>query len=310
VAIGLRPFCRTGLSLTQVGLGSGGILRTQGRSAEAVPVIEEAALQGVNYFDSIRAYTGSEGYYGEFWEKHPDLRRKIFQACKSSAKDKTRAHTDLIYSMTYLGLDYLDLWQIHDVRTWKDVERIEEPGGALEAFQEAKDTGMTRHIGVTGQFNPKILEYCVARWPVDSVQMPVNPLEAIPGGFIDIVQPAAENRGLTILGMKVLGGSHHIPFKGSITPEILVRFALNQRICVAVVSCSTPAEVDALARMGEGHVEMSPEEEKALVEAFRPYVGNLAYYRGYNLTADTFRVIPKGYERPPEALMVLRDSDS
>ena len=45
--------------------------------------------------------------------------------------------------MTYLGLDYLDLWQIHDVRTWKgkDVERIEEPGGVLEAFQEAKDTG-------------------------------------------------------------------------------------------------------------------------------------------------------------------------
>jgi hypothetical protein len=109
--------------------------------------------------------------------------------------------------------------------------------------------------------------------------------------------------------VKVLGGSHHIPFKGRITPEVLIRFALNQRICVAIVSCSTPTEVDVLARMGEEHMEMPPEEEKALVEAFRPYVGNLAYYRGYNLTADPFRVILKGSARPPEALMAQKDSD-
>jgi aryl-alcohol dehydrogenase-like predicted oxidoreductase len=68
-------------------LSSGGLLRTQRRNAETVLVIEEAALQRINYFDSIRAYTGSDKYYGEFWEKRPDIRQKIFQACKSSAKD-------------------------------------------------------------------------------------------------------------------------------------------------------------------------------------------------------------------------------
>jgi aryl-alcohol dehydrogenase-like predicted oxidoreductase len=279
MAIGLRSFGRTGLNLTQVGLGGEGVLRTYRRTAEAVSVIEEAASQGIAYFDSARAYAGSEGYYGKFWRKHPNLRGRIFQTSKSASRDKARAHADLVHSLAAMGLDYLDLWQIHDVRTWQDVEMIEMPGGALEAFIEAKDAGLVKHIGVTGHFDPKVLEHCVAQWPVDSVLIPVNPLETMPGGFLDIVHAAAEDKDIAIIGMKILGGSHYINKEAGITPEVLIRFALSQHIDVAIVGCSNPGEIAALARAGTEFREMSPEDERGLIDAFTPYAMDLAFYR-------------------------------
>ena len=106
-----------------------------------------------------------------------------------------------------MGLERLDLWQIHDIRTREDIEEVEAPGGALEAFVEARDAGMVRFIGVTGHHAPKILEYAVRNWPVDSVLMPVNPAEAVLGGFLDRVMAAAKDRGLAVIGMKTLGAS-------------------------------------------------------------------------------------------------------
>ncbi len=278
--IATRLFGKKGPAVTQVGLGGEGVLRTYGRNAEALSVIEEAAFQGITYFDSARAYAGSEGYYGEFWSEHSGMKPKIFQTSKSASRDKDGANGDLVQTLTTMGLDRLDLWQIHDVRTMQDIEMIESPGGALEAFIEARDTGLVRFIGVTGHHDPKVLEYAVANWPVDSVLMPVNPLEAAIGGFLDSVLAAAEDKGIAIIGMKVLGASHYISKDMGITPELLIRFALSRRITTAIVGCSSPQEVQALARAGSEFEPLPPEEEKKLVETFRQYAKQLAFYRG------------------------------
>ena len=105
---------------------------------------------------------------------------------------------------------------------------------------------------------------------MDSVQMPVNPLEAASRRIHRTSSLQPEKPRLNYLGNEGAGRVPPHPLQGSITPEILVRFALNERIRVAVVSCSTPAEVDALARMGEGHEGDVARRKKALVEAFRP----------------------------------------
>jgi aryl-alcohol dehydrogenase-like predicted oxidoreductase len=280
VAIGLRPFGNTGRNLTQVGLGGEGVLRTHGRTGEAVAVINEALAQGITYFDSARAYAGSEGYYGTFWSEHSGERSKVFQTSKSASRDYNGAKTDLVHSLTTIGTDYLDLWQIHDVRTPDDIERIESPGGALEAFTEARDLGIVKNIGVTGHHDPAMLEHAVAQWPVDSVLMPVNPLEAVVGGFMDSVLAAAEDKGIAVIGMKVLGSSHYISKDAGLIAELLIRYALSQRITAAIVGCSSPAEVQALARVGSEFTPMSADEESRLVEIFRPYAKQLAFYRG------------------------------
>ena len=280
MAITRRLFGKSGPAVTQVGLGGEGVLRTYGRSPEARAVIEQAAAQGITYFDSAQAYAGSQGYYGNFWRSHAQLRAGIFQTSKSAARDYQGAKADLAESLQIMDLESLDLWQIHDVRTRQDVEDIEGPGGALQAFVQAKDVGLVRFLGVTGHHAPRILEHAVKSWPVDAVLMPVNPAEAVLGGFLDRVMAAAKDRGLAVIGMKVLGASHYISPEDGVTAELLLRFALSREICTAIVGCASPGEVQTLAQAGREFQPLAAEEEMKLRELFRPHARRLAYYRG------------------------------
>jgi aryl-alcohol dehydrogenase-like predicted oxidoreductase len=145
------------LPITAVGLGGEGILRTSGRAAHARRVIEEGLAQGLTYFDSAPAYQDSEIYLGSIWKDNPAVRKKIFQASKSARRDKQGALRDLDKTLKRLHTDYLDLWQIHDIRSKKDLAVISGPDGALEAFVEAKKAGKVLNIGVTGHHDPTIL---------------------------------------------------------------------------------------------------------------------------------------------------------
>ncbi len=280
MAIATRLFGKSGPAISQVGLGGEGVLRTFGRGQEARAVIEEAAGQGITYFDTAPAYSGSQSYYGSFWQGQAHLRASIFQTSKSAERSYDEAKADLKDSLRTLGLDRLDLWQIHDVRSRQDIEEIEGLGGALRAFLEAKESGLVRFLGVTGHHDPSILLYAVENWPVDSVLMPVNPAEAVLGGFLDRVMPVAMDRGLAVIGMKVLGASHYISPQHGVTAELLLRFALSRQISTAIVGCSSPAEVAGLAETGRRFQPLSDGEEKMLLEVFRPHARRMAYYRG------------------------------
>ncbi|MDD1673659.1 MAG: aldo/keto reductase, partial [Methanomicrobiales archaeon] len=164
---------RTGRTVTCVGLGGEGILRTYGRTKEAASVIQAASAQGISYWDSARAYDGSEGYYGVFWSEDKKERSKIFQTSKSARRDRRGALEDLHTTLSLMHIPVLDLWQIHDVRTEEDVARIEGTGGALEAFVEAKEQGLVTAIGVTGHYDPAILIHAIETWPLDTVLLPV-----------------------------------------------------------------------------------------------------------------------------------------
>ena len=279
-AIPTRAFGKTGGAVTLTGLGGEGILRTYGQEDKTWGVIREAVAQGISYFDCARAYAGSETYYGQVWSRHPEDRARIFQAGKSAARSKNGALADLDQTLRNMDIDYLDLWQIHDVRTEEDLEMISRPGGALEGFMEAKTNGKTRFIGVTGHHDPKILEKAIREWPVDSVMMPVNPVEAALGGFMDSALPAALGKGIAVIGMKVLGASHYILPDAGVTPEMLTRFALSQPITVAIIGCSNLSHVRTLAETGRSFTPLSPDEQQAIVGLFHPYARRLAFYRG------------------------------
>lgn len=275
-----RPFGRAGIEVTAVGLGGEGVLRTFGQHRAAQTVIVEALSQGIGYFDSANAYAGSEGYYGLVWPHRPSERARVFQASKSARRDRNGAAAELDNTLKTMGVDHLDLWQVHDVRTHQDIDRIAGPGGALEAFVAARASGKTRFIGVTGHDNPEVLTRAINEWPVDSVMMPVNPVEAVLGGFMDTAMAAANRKGLAVIGMKVLGASQYLAPDSGVTAELLIRFALSQPISVAIVGCANEREVQTLAAAGRLTGPLDPDLAQQLVEAFRPYARRLAYYRG------------------------------
>jgi aryl-alcohol dehydrogenase-like predicted oxidoreductase len=265
---------------SRTGLGGEGVLRTEGRNAEALAVLGAAYENGIRYYDSAPAYAGSERYQGQFWKAHPERRAETFQAGKSAQRDAAGAESDLRRTLSRMGRDRLGLWQVHDVRSRDDIRLLEAPGGGLSAFYAARDSGTTRGIGVTGHHDPAILLHAVTNWDVDAVLLPVNPVEAAIGGFLDRVIPAARERGIGIIGMKVLGAGQFLFPDQGLSPENLIRFALAQDTDIVIVGCSTPDEAKVLARLGREPAPIEEEEEARMVETVRPYAERLAFYRG------------------------------
>ena len=266
--------------ITRVGLGGEGVLRTTGKPEHARAVIKEAVLQGITYYDSARVYMDSEVYYGQFWQDHQKERESIFHTSKSADRSRQGALAELRQTLDRLNTSYLDLWQIHDVRDEKDLDLISGKGGALEAFLEAKDLGLVRHIGVTGHHDPQILTQAVKMWPVDALLMPVNPVEEIIGGFLTHTLEAARKKEIAVIGMKVLGGKHYIAKDAGITADLLIRFALSCDITLAIAGCSSPDEVRELANAGRHQAPLTPAEKKEIVKPFIPVAERFAFYRG------------------------------
>ena len=86
-------------------------MRTDGYEKEAYALINKAIDLGINYFESARAYSGSEGYYGLALKER---RAEIFLNSKSHARDKKGALQHLHETLKNMKTDYLDLWQVHD----------------------------------------------------------------------------------------------------------------------------------------------------------------------------------------------------
>lgn len=275
-----QVFQHTDKKITVVGLGGEGVLRTTGLKDPAQAVISAAFDHGITYYDSARVYMDSELYYGAFWEKYPEKREKIFHTSKSAQRTRQGALNDLAQTLKRLNTTYLDLWQIHDVRDEKDMHLISKKGGALEAFVDAREQGLVRHIGVTGHHDPEILTRAVEQWPVDAVLMPVNPVEEIIGGFLTHTLAAAHKRRVAVIAMKVLGAKHYIDREAGITPELLTRFALSHDITLAIVGCSSVDEVSALVTAGKMDQKLTLDERKEIMKLFRPMARKLAFYRG------------------------------
>ena len=115
---------------------------------------------------------------------------------------------------------------------------------------------------------------------MDAVLLPVNPIEDLLGGFLTRTLPAARKKGIATIGMKVLGASHYILPKFDVSPELLVRYALSFEMTLPIVGCSSPDEVQNLARAGSSSKAMTSEEQKHILEVFEPYARKLAFYRG------------------------------
>ena len=264
----------------RTGLGGEGVLRTEGREQEALAVLGAAFESGIRYYDSAPAYAGSERYQGQFWARNPERKAETFQAGKSAQRDAAGAEADLKRTLSLMGRDHLGLWQIHDVRSREDIRDLEAPKGALRAFYAARESGTTRGIGVTGHHDPAVLLHAVSTWDVDAVLLPVNPIEAAIGGFLDKVIPAARERGIGLIGMKVLGAGQFLFPDHGLTPENLIRFAIAQDVDLVIVGCSTPGEAELLARLGRDHTLIEEEEQAGMIETVRPYAERLAFYRG------------------------------
>ncbi len=259
----LRPLGKTGAVVPAVSLGGEGILRTTGRERDAVPVILEALRQGVRYCDTAPAYQQSQDYYGAaFREIGAAARKGVFLASKVHLRRRGEALDLLDDSLKRLGTDYLDLWQMHDLRDEHDLAGIFAKDGALAAAIQAREQGRVRFIGLTGHHDPAILVEAMRRFPFDNVLCALNPADPRRLPFATTVIAEARTRGVGVVGMKVFAAGRIVADRVA-SPSELIRYAASQTDTV-VIGCSSVQEVRDNVSVARNFQTMPTVERMAL----------------------------------------------
>jgi len=169
--IARAPFGSTGHESTRTIFGAAS-LGSVGQS-EADSTLELLLVNGINHIDTAASYGDSELRLAPWLERHRD---RVFLATKTGQRDRNGAREEILRSLERLGVDRIDLLQLHnlvDVIEWETALR---EGGALEAAVEARDEGLVRFIGVTGHglTVARMHLRSLDRFPFDSVLLPYS----------------------------------------------------------------------------------------------------------------------------------------
>lgn len=242
-----RILGRTGEKVSAVGMG-GYHIGIQSDPAESVRLIRSAIDRGINFMDNSWDYNdgASEQRMGDALQN--GYRQKVLLMTKIDGRTKQSYQQQLEQSLSRLKVDTIDLVQFHEIIRMEDPDRIFAVGGAMEAALAARQAGKLRYIGFTGHKDPSIhlRMFEVAKrhnFHFDTVQMPVNVMDAHFRSFAKQVIPVASEQGTAVLAMKTLAGGAILQ-SDTVTPLQALRYALSQPVAVAIFGMNTPQTLD------------------------------------------------------------------
>jgi aryl-alcohol dehydrogenase-like predicted oxidoreductase len=273
-----RPLGKTGVQVSALGVGGFHLGSTRDQK-EANELVSRALDAGIDFFDNCWDYHDgmSEERLGVALK---DKRNQAFLMTKvcTHGRGKDIAMMQLEESLRRLQTDHLDLWQIHEVVYFNDPDLIFAPGGAAEALVAAKQQGKVRFIGFTGHKDPSIhLRMLSHGFPFDTVQMPLNCLDATFRSFEKQVLPEAIRLGLAPLGMKSLGGSGEMVKHGAITAEEGLRYAMSLPVATTISGMDSLEVLEQNLTVARGFKPMNEQEMAVLRERVRPIAADGRY---------------------------------
>lgn len=189
-------------------LGVGGAHLAEAGQKDAIRIVREAIDRGVTFLDNAWEYGEgkSERWMGLALQDGYRERVTLMTKCCAHRRDYKTAMAQLDESLTRLRTDRIDLWQFHEMIYDNDSDWLFDRG-ALDAALEAREQGKIRWIGFTGHKSPHIhLKVLQRDFPWDTVQMPLNPMDASYRSFEKQVLPELVRRGIGVIAMKPLGG--------------------------------------------------------------------------------------------------------
>ncbi len=212
---------KTGLKVSVVGLGGIPIQRTDVEEAKAV--VKECMNQGINYLDTARGYTVSEAFFGEALK---DVRSQWIIATKSMARDYTSMKKDIEISLNNLQTDYIDIYQIHNIKTDAEFDTVFGDDGAYKALLEAKEAGKIKHIGATAHgveaFERLIMEFD------EKIETMMFPFNIVENQALDLMNQCKQKK-IGFIAMKPVAGGNieNVPLG--------IKYCLNNPNCTIVI---------------------------------------------------------------------------
>ena len=271
-----RPY-RDDVELSILGLGGMTLVDMEQEAVDTIVV--QSFEAGINYFDVAPFYGNGEAEKSMGRALAP-FRKRVFLACKTLERSASGAIAELEQSLRRLRTDFIDLYQFHAVTDRDEVEEIFAPGGACEAFLQARKKGKIRYIG----FSAHTVEAALAmldRFPFDSILFPVNFICCARGNFGPQVIARATELGVARLAIKAMA---HGPWRKNekrkypncwyrpIEDRKLARQALRFTLSEGVTAAIPPGDV-RLFRMALDFAgdlpPLSPKEREELLVGTR-----------------------------------------
>ena len=250
---------KTGLMCAEISFG--GIPLQRSDAANAMEVVDALEKFGMNFIDTARGYTVSEGFLGAALEGRRD---KFILASKTMARSYDGMTKEIETSLKELRTDYIDLYQIHKLSV-EEFDAVFAQDGAYQALLDAKKAGKIGHIGVTAH-SVETLEKIVAEFPehFETFMFPYNIVE-LQGSE---VLKAARAKGIGTICMKPLAGGNLDDY------ELALRFVSeSEAIDISVVGMGSVEEVKRNAAAAENLTPLS-DEDIAKCEEIRKELGS------------------------------------
>lgn len=247
-----RVLGRTGFEVSVVGLG--GIPIQQCDQETANDIVKAAHENGINFIDTARGYTISEELLGNAIKKVG--REKFIVATKSMGRTYDAIKADFETSYKHLGLDYIDLFQLHNVSKPEQFEQVMSDDGALKFLNEMKEQGLIKEIGVSSHSADMMLKL-LDTGHFSTIQFPFNAVES---QGIPVFKKAKEMNVGTIVMKPIAGGvlmNHGL--------ESLRYILENDFITVVIPGMKSVEEVEINATAGNDFRPLTDEERAELV---------------------------------------------
>ncbi|KNZ40490.1 aldo/keto reductase [Acetobacterium bakii] len=264
-----RTLGSTEEKVSVIGVGGSHISHDEVDEQLSTRIIRTAIDRGINFMDNSWDYSkgASEIRMGKALLN--GYREKAFLMTKIDGRSKKDATKQLDESLRRLKVDMIDLVQHHEVIRYDDPTRIFDENGANAALIEAKKAGKIRYIGFTGHKDPKIHLYMLkiaedCGFTFDTVQMPLNVMDAHYRSFEKEVLPELISRKIGVLGMKSMGGGILLDSK-TVTAIECLHYALNLPISVVITGIDSMKILDQACEAVRTFQPMSAEEVQSLL---------------------------------------------
>lgn len=243
-----RSLGRTGESVSAIGVGGWHLGLPKVDEQTAIRIVRSALDRGINFLDNSWDYNGGESERRMGKALADGYRKQAFLMTKIDGRGKRAALDQLHESLRRLRVDCIDLVQHHEVIRHEDPHRIFDEDGANAALLEARAAGKLRFIGFTGHKDPSVhlhtLEVADRHgFQFDTVQMPLNLMDAHYRSFARQVLPELTRRQIGVLGMKSMANG--ILLKSNlVTPLECLHYALNLPTSVVITGIDSMPILD------------------------------------------------------------------
>ena len=266
----VRTLGRTGVKVSLVGLGGWHLGFKYIDEELSIRIIRTAVDNGINFMDNCWDY--NEGASEERMGKalKDGYRERVFLMTKIDGRTKKEAAKQLDESLKRMQTDHIDLVQHHEILRFEDPHRIFAKEGANAALLEARDAGKISFIGFTGHKDPRIhmhmLEVAMENgFQFDTVQMPLNVMDAHYRSFEKIVLPELVKQNIGVLAMKTMANGTILKSKTVSAIECL-QYAMNLPTSVVITGCESMENLEQALTASRTFKPMSDEQVKSILD--------------------------------------------